>query len=126
MSKGAQLSDEKYIAFACVRFKDQSKEEYSIVPVDYVKQKFGKILKDFQPSDENDFIRNEFYYALWKCPDSCAEDHEHKSFYKANILHLGGKYIYIMIITSLLNNPTFSQSRRVFLACGGSPLEELL
>lgn len=79
--------------FALVRFHDDKK--CFIRPIEDIRvphdRENKRVLVPFSRKDKNDFIKTNWYYVKWFCPEGCQEDHDrHYNYYKAMILHLAG------------------------------------
>lgn len=83
--------------FAKVRFSDSvgvSHKKLYTKPVSDIKiryEKNGKYYKkSFKPTDNNDFIKDQYYRVLWRCDSDCQEEHNHEQYFPGQILYLAG------------------------------------
>lgn len=87
--------------FACVRFENE-KEKTFIKNVSDIKIRAVRrrkyVLQDFRPENDEDFVKNAWYYVKWICEPTCYQSHSHTSFLKANIIMMGGKFCYISFV----------------------------
>lgn len=86
------------ITHACIRFRNQKPGEYNIVPIDFVKERVNKSLRNYTPKHDSDFLKDKFYYVFRECITRSTEDNGDATqdlYHKAHVLHLGGKYLYL-------------------------------